>query len=55
MRNAPLPRRRIKKKGKDKYGSLQEVIIKRSNKTVGIKVFLIFLLDDRRIRIHASN
>ena len=26
---------------------------KRSNKTVGIKVFLLFLLDDRRIRIRS--
>ncbi len=28
---------------------------KRSNKTVGIKVFLLFLLNDRRIQIHASD
>jgi hypothetical protein len=28
---------------------------KRSHKTVGIKVFLLFLLDDRRIRIRTSD
>ncbi len=28
---------------------------RRSHKTVGIKVFLLFLLDDRRIQIHTSD
>ncbi len=37
------------------YTIFKRLKYKRSHKSVGIKVFLLFFLDDRRIRIHTSD
>ncbi len=38
----------------DTFTSFLKIKVQKSYKTVGVKVFLLFLLDDRRIRIRIS-